>query len=273
MSNESGFPRFGLTRREAVKLGSAFVVTTLTASAFLRGDPVQAREHEASPSKEIIICVGTPESFSEDYEHQLKMLDPKLVDYFAAKEELDEAHILNAGERTYVISPVDSRNKESRNYENCTGIAIVGTDKHTGKNISLLTHQSVAISTRHKDAFQEDLSESLRQFIDRCIPGTIDAVIFGGYVSDVQHSRAPSHTITDEYVASVRIIASVFQEIAGFDPIVAIGPSRKPTEAASVILDTENRRIYMLRPEQPSSFDDSGFPASAVQKQKNRWEE
>src|SRR3989338_5814888 len=57
----------------------------------------------------------------------------------ASVEELEDVPIVRGGERTWVISPINEKDKYSEGYFICLGIIAVGRDRE-GKNISLLAH-------------------------------------------------------------------------------------------------------------------------------------
>ena len=110
------------------------------------------------------------------------------VNFSYSKQNIKENNMYNSGEKTYVISLCNNKNKYSDKYLNCTGLILVGEDKETGENISFLSHQNPEFFLKNetiKINFNKDLNENLDNIINRCTPGTIDAVILGGNEEEV----------------------------------------------------------------------------------------
>lgn len=56
----------------------------------------------------------------------------------------------------------------------------------------------------------------------------------------------------------------------GFEPVILTGPSVNLEYATNVYLDTQNRRLYLIRPEQPEhSTNNSYLPRDFKKNQKN----
>lgn len=249
----------------------------------------------------IVTCVGTREDFSHNKSWPARLADIVLVDYYGNSEYWTKLKQKSAGKETYVISALDSLNKESRNYADCTGIVAVGVDKETGKNISFLTHQDgKKILTADgplkevQKQFTADLRASLSELKDRSKEGSIDGVIFGGWAEGFGGGFYPYSA--EEYKRSVQLIGNLFEEVLQIDPDVAIGPNAEPTRSGyderdneiikdfdiQVVFDTINRRLYMVRPEQPTgaSHDphhpveqntNRTFKASQIEKEAKYW--
>jgi hypothetical protein len=151
----------------------------------------------------------------------------------------------------YMMSPIDSAIKFSTRYVDCTGVAVVGTDKETGKNISFLTHQNPAYFTYDSVNFLKDLGDRLQEIKERCEQGTIDAVLFGGKFSNVKEfADQPYHPIHDldkkRYLSSIKIVTAAIETGLGFSPTVISGPKINPARE-QVIFDTHERRLFLER--------------------------
>jgi len=236
----------------------------------------------------IVTCVGTQEDFSRNDSWPVRQTDTVLVDYYGNNDETwTRLKQKSAGRETYVISALDSFNKESRNYADCTGIVAVGVDKETGENISFLTHQDgKKILTADgplkevHEQFIADLRASLSELKDRSKTGSIDLVIFGGWAEGFGGGFYPYSA--EEYKRSVQMIGNLCEEVLQIDPDVAIGPNAEPTRDGydehgngtirdfdvQVVFDTINRRLYMVRPEQPTG--PSRDPHHPVEQNTNR---
>lgn len=180
------------------------------------------------------------------------------IDYYGDTVDLDVRNIRNAGARTYVISETNTKDKYSEEYANCTGVAFVGTDKDTGEQISFLSHQDPEIFLDlYKKRFKKDLASAIQTHRERSSPGTIDAVIFGG-------NR--SFGDLTEYAASIKNLSSICRKELGFDPTVLTGPNIAESGRTSAFLDTQNRRLYVVRPTQRENQTNESYLAEDVKK-------
>lgn len=169
---------------------------------------------------------------------------------------------------------IDARNKRSEGYLYCTGIAAVGVDAASGRNISFLTHQDtvdVTGRTDREEKFEDGLRELLQKFRARIRPGTGDVTIYGG-----RWEEDPEALYSASYRAVIEKIGGIVQETLGVDPYVAIGPnmSENSFEQVDVILDTEHRRLYIKRPDQstaPHTRNNVGFRASQLPELEKEW--
>ncbi len=187
----------------------------------------------------------------------------------APHEKYQDQNQLHANDRlftSYVISDVDGSNKESRNYGPCTGIVAVGLGKD-GKNISLLTHH--APMAFDKDDFFEGVADRLRKLQEEAVPGTVDVVIIGGNEYE-RRKFFIKNTDDSEYKKIAGQLAKLSRDILKVEPRL-FGPvvdNFTSSGATSVLLDTENRRLHMLRTEGKAAGDDFDRLASEVLKDK-----
>lgn len=221
--------------------------------------PKEKISHLKEGVKPIIACVGTEVDFAEcatplktiDYGDTVDLREAKAlvggyanVDYYAHPADLVDKEYKNSGEGSYVISTVDSKDKMSVSYANCTGVLVSGQDKETGENISFLSHQDPWFFVRNKektDKFTADLRGRLEELKSRSAPGTIDARILGGnYIARNQGSK-------EDYVKSIEILSDELTKTLGFEPTVISGPKLQGGQD-DVFFDNKNKRLYISRP-------------------------
>ena len=217
-------------------------------------------EHLRGEFSPIRVCVGNQEEHLVDYEAKLRMLilvrDAVAVNFGEPARNLDEKGFKNNGEETYVISTIDSKPKKSSGFVNCTGCIVVGVDKETGENISFLSHQDPTYFTDEGGiVFSEDLSESLLELKERSIEGSIDAIVIGGNILDLMHKNK---TFTKYYKDSTEFISTLIEKRLGFLPVISTQAKRNPG-FDSVLLDTENRRVYLFRESQLGEGDNEPY--------------
>jgi len=219
---------------------------------------------EAPHDMRITIAVG--ERNWAEQKRVSEELQPVAVEW-GIPPEIQRERGLAHGEMAYVLSKVDETNKESRSYGPCTGLAVVGQNKE-GRPISFLSHQTphtIDAESRFSEQFTHDLDEHLHALKEACKEGTIDVVIVGGStteyrslfgkkkISDATYGRV-AHSLTD----TVRKILMVEPRV--FGPTVN---SAESTGITDVILDTQNRRLYIWRT-QGQAFGDFDKPAGEI---------
>ncbi|MEK9160453.1 MAG: hypothetical protein AAB440_00235 [Patescibacteria group bacterium] len=261
------------SRRELL-FGAFALAATLRADTYLtaRGERASAHEQitEVPEAFRIKSRIREIDERYHEFEEQLReRLRPESL-YWAAHnlEELDRLGIRH-GElpAQYVISPASPANKESFDYANCLGIVVIGQHRDTGENISVLSHHPPR--SIHQ-GLSSALPEALREFAAQVEPGTVDAVIFGG-----RYSRTGSYngveSIEEEYLAMVDFLRTNIVENLHIEPNIPVGPNRNIERLARVIVDTQNRTIYLGRPPQPDGADKEGFLASEAREQLSDW--
>lgn len=250
---------------------------------------IEYKSHLIEGVYPIVACLTSPEDegFKEDllpiiegFKNSKEALD---VDWNMGKATLDKQGFLNEGSATYVISTIDSLNKFSEDFMRCTGLVVAGTEKRTGKRISLLTHQDpfYVLTILNKDKFTADLENRLYEMRRRCVEGTIDAVVVGGrYI--INGGDNDGANATEDYPASLELLGKEVEKVLGFEPTVINGPknirrlpnkSENPKEKIvhaldSVYYDTKNNRLYLVR---PKILNAKSFPASEVGKHVDEW--
>ena len=242
-------------------------------------------EHLNSGVRPIIACIGTPEQFqaesgkerdvfsrpefSEDYSTRTNTN----VNYFGNPDFLREQNFKTAGKESYFISPIDSSNKFSKSFRNCTGLVATGIDRKTGENISFLTHQDPKYFLRGAQTpdqgFIDDLRKQLQELKDRCLSGTIDAVIMGGdYFPESIHAFRQ-----EEYIRSIEVVAKETQDLLGFEPVVMMGPKKgvgSIDHKDDVFYDNNTRRLYIMREDAGKESLQSYLP-STIHEERKKW--
>jgi hypothetical protein len=245
-------------------------------------DPLKS-EHLKEGTSPIMVCVGTPEQFDENPGDEEKFfLREKSshsihnVDYFGDPSNLVEQGFKNAGRRSYVISPVDTLDKFSRTFKNCTGMIVTGQDKETGENISFMSHQYPGHFLLDDEAggkFGSDLRERLRELKEKSVDGTIDAVIVGGnYLKKAYFKRigeSDDAKFRHNYIDSIKLLSTEVQIVFGFEPVVITGP-KMVGGADDIFYDNKHRRLYAMRPEVGKKSTKSFMPKD-IETEAKKW--
>ena len=162
--------------------------------------------------------------------------------------ELDDVeNVIYDNENRYVISPVNEKRKFVGELNDCTSLIVTGIDKKTGNNVSFLTHMDPKKFLYEKrDAFLADLQQRLSEIKERCLPGTIDAVIVGGKYLPVVVNNKRIET-KQNYLDSIKLVSDETQKVLTFKPPIINGP--KMTDGSdNICFDTTNRQLYFMRP-------------------------
>lgn len=222
-------------------------------------------EHLAEGFRPITACVGTIKEHAEKISAIEDIENTGLnVDYFWNKETSGNNNLKNAGERTYVISPVDERSKFTETLRECTSLIAVGRGTE-GTELSFLTHQDPHEFLSWKlGKFTDHLKESLEELKKRCVAGSIDVVIAGGVIIDKNHDYLVN------YQKSLEILSGAVQESLGFVPTVVSGPKSGGDD--DIYFDTQNRRLLIVR-QLRALLHKEPFKAEtgAIEKMKGKW--
>lgn len=204
----------------------------------------------------------------EDFDDYSSLKTVHNIDWNSGTFNLDRQKFLHAGSTTYVMSTIDSFQKFSRDFIRCTGLVVAGVEKETGRKISFLTHQDPArFLSDLKYKFTADLEKRLEEMKKRCIPGTIDAVIVGGrYIHD--GGDESDAVVVEDYPASLEFLGQEVKKVLGFEPVVINGPKTVPEKVDSVYYNTENNRLYLIRPKVANA---KNFVPSDTNKHQNEW--
>jgi hypothetical protein len=175
------------------------------------------------------------------------------VNYFWESDYFNKHNMLSAWSRTYVFSDCDSLAKFSTWYMDCTWVVMIWNDKNTWKNISILSHQDPTFflkSETNKEIFIKDLLDRLRLIKSRSADSTIDISIFWWYFS----SDYPDFAYV-KYIESIKLLDEIIKNEFWFNPVIIMWPKLDRSDNhLEVHLDTENRHLYMVRPEQKDNI-------------------
>ena len=234
----------------------------------------------ASP---IMSAFGTQKMFRGDQHLEQIKDDGDAIDFFSGSQKRFGGKVF---EMAYAISTANEKDKWSMTYRNCTGVIVAGTDKTSGKQISLLTHQSPrelfhnALSgNKAYKKFIVDMKKSIGDLVSRCTPGSVDAVILGGNVA--HYSATDFQTMSEDYRKSIKLLGEVCTEKLGFEPVVLTGPnmdqSPNPFSQANnwdvdAYFDTQNRRLYLLRAEVKNNDLNHEYLPSELDTMRPQWE-
>lgn len=228
--------------------------------------------------------------FFKEFEKNAEFLDFRLnpEKFFSSKWNKNK-------DGTYLISPIDGKNKYSKDFLDCLSVCVVGKEIETGKNISFISHQNPEALFENRDIrerFEKDLKNRIREIVNRCGEGTIDVVILGGN-KDVEYNEYINSADTDKmnqqelydfmeknesgpfekYKKTIYLLDKIFLETLKLDPIVTCGPNSnikindlKSNNALDLYFNTYNRNIYIVRPKNEKVNDES-FLASDVDNQ------
>ncbi|MES2930451.1 MAG: hypothetical protein V4665_01570 [Patescibacteria group bacterium] len=209
----------------------------------------KASNHLEKGINPITVCIGDNSNHDIDYLFTKFKENKKTqnIKYAASSDYYKKENII-IDLSGYAISEGNEKNKYSEEYYNCIGMAIIGIDKKTNKNISILTHKFPAVFLQ-SDSLEKNFITQLKDLVSRCKLGTLDAVIFGGDKSDGNSLK--------EYLEAINTINKISKPILGFEPTISAAP--KYDGETSVYLDTENRRLYVNIPFHKDSkiYDDS----------------
>ena len=138
----------------------------------------------------------------------------------------------------YVISNIDSEDKYSEWYNNCTGIVLLWTDKDW-KQISLLSHQNPAHFLSDAN-FKNDIIKKLWQFSKKCIDWTINAfIVWWNVWTDLKDQT---------YSRSVWYLSKIIQDELNKKPII-LNPNNN-SWTVTVKVETWKNKIIILQPNQ-----------------------
>lgn len=241
-------------------------------------------EHLHKNIKPIIACVGNERQFINnpgDNPHFSARRDRLLraahnVDYYGNPKRLAENNFKNEGFNSYVISPIDSLDKFSDSFLNCTGLVATGQDKETGEEISFLSHEDPRyfLNNQNQDTFTDALNRRLHELKMRSTEGTIDAVIVGGnYFTDDSSIGDASKPYREDYLASIKLLSKEVSKVLGFEPVVITGPKTSPGRSKDhIYYDNKERRLYVERPVVGDASTES-YVASKLEEQEKKWNE
>jgi hypothetical protein len=181
------------------------------------------------------------------------------VDYEGYETDYEQTKMINRGEQTYVISQCTPEDKYSKNFYDCTSIILIGKSISSKKQLSIMTHQDPSkFLERHKEHFEYDLVRSIDMLKSKTEINSIDAVVLGG------------HDDLKVYQQSIKRIDEILLYELHSSPTVLTGPDLRggPTD---IFLDTQNRRVYVVRSYQYENTANHHFVPSEVDNKNQMW--
>lgn len=189
------------------------------------------------------------------------------VDYYADESYNTKNNITNAGVRTYVISPIDSSDKFSYSYRNCTGVIASGVSKESNRNISLMSHQDPESFLEDKKLlFIFNLMGRLKEFRNMVYDDSVECYIFGGnyLIRSLEHK--------DNYKKSIALLRDIIEETLEFTPMVIAGPNTKGGDQ-DVYYSTAKRELLILRSSASYNLQtEECFSSNLIQEQAEKWD-
>lgn len=164
-------------------------------------------------------------------------------------EMLDAAGHKHGGIDTYVISTVNGKDKKSRGYAGCTGIALVGYDPKLKQNISILIHNSppalgfgrFRLEGEKSDTqlkFEKHFNEVASRFMSNVDVHTVSAVVFGGRTD-------PNEDINFE--KNINEAKKLVRNVVGVEAGEVIAPNDGLDERIDAYLKTQERKLFISR--------------------------
>lgn len=208
--------------------------------------------HLSPGVKPILACVYPWEDRNKLFEGVTQICqEPEQVDYYADPQANHRRGHLHNGSQTYVISSVSGNVKISTTYKDCTGLVVVGDSSDGSGVLSLLTHQDPRHFVRGSGAMQKkwvtDVTTRLTELRDRCRAGSIDCLIVGGKFLSYDTLNKPD---LYDFSKSLECMHAVVVDTLGFEPVCLLPPGES-CEEADVILETQNKRLHVVRCQHP----------------------
>lgn len=138
----------------------------------------------------------------------------------------------------YVISNIDSEDKYSEWYNNCTWIVLLWKDENW-RHISMLSHQNPLYFLSDKN-FENDMIEKIRRFVKICKDWNIDVFIVGWNVWTSEKNQT--------HIDSVRYLSKIIQKELKKEPKV-LNPNND-NWSVTIKVETQQNRIIILQPKQ-----------------------
>lgn len=187
-------------------------------------------------------------------------------------EALEAEGFKDAGVGSYLISSIGERDWFSDRYMSCTGVVAIGRDAATGKEISFLSHQDpnyfVDGDKDKIEKFSAALSDSLKELGARSEKDSVEVLLVGGNFDP--HAAGGGDYKHDQYKRSIRALDQIIQGLTGVSPRVLTGPNNRVGSETVVVVETQKRKIWIDRSEQPPEFDQP-YVASDIDEAERKW--
>jgi hypothetical protein len=193
-------------------------------------------------------------------------------------ETLEAEGFKDAGVGSYLISSIGERNWFSDHYMSCTGVVAIGREAATegematGKEISFLSHQDPSYfvdgDQEKTETFSRALSDALKELVLRSEKDSVEVLLVGGNFNPKTASGGDYKH--DQYKKSIQALSEIIQAAMGFDPKVLAGPNNNVGSETVVVVETQKRKVWIDRSQQPPAFDQS-YSAADVDKEEKKW--
>lgn len=231
------------------------------------------REHLDARFSPIVVCVGTDYMYAGNLPEKVQTIyDPLLarqkkiegdttemlfklgvdnINYSATDEEKRKYQMNSSGPSEYVVSSVNTLDKYSGGFLNCFGMIVVGQDNDSGENISFGLHTPLYdVSGGNKQdipilhQMKVDLNTRLKEMKEKCVPGSIDAVILGGF---------DDRSIRERNNKLLGFLGNAVDTALNFHPVFIAGEKDKNSEQVfgsdAIFFESKDRRLFLIRPE------------------------
>ncbi len=227
-----------LSRRKLLGIGVGAAALSLGGRSIQEMPVPEAEIKEVLPEYRITTHVIPHNEFTEEVQKQFRELNALPIRFESKSTSSDPRGMyINEDNFSYVISPIDPQNKESYDYTNGLGLVVIGKDKETGENISILTHHPARAVF---DGLQRILPPTLRAFLSKAETGTIDAAIFGGVVD------GPGSPSEQEYDFMSDFLRTQVKDVFHIEPTIPLFASR--LNNVDALINTKERRLYIIQP-------------------------
>lgn len=157
------------------------------------------------------------------------------VNYTGMPNTLQKEGMVCPERLTYVISSCDARDKYTLSLDTCTSIIAIGTDKKTGEQISIVSHQDPSEFTKKwKSDWEKDIRSSLRQIKERCATESAQCFVVGGLFFEDDK----------EFTTSEDMINTACRDIFGTRPTRLSEPENR-TKSLHVFLSTQEKVLIV----------------------------
>jgi hypothetical protein len=160
----------------------------------------------------------------------------------------------------------------------CTGVVAIGREAATkgeiaaGKEISFLSHQDpnyfVDGDQEKREAFSRALSDALKELVSRSEKDSVEVLLVGGNFNPRAVSGGDYKN--DQYKKSIQALSEIIQAATGFDPKVLTGPNNNVGSETVIAVETQKRKVWIDRNQQPPAFDQS-YSASDIEEEEKKW--
>lgn len=212
--------------------------------------PVEAdvrREYLREDIQPIQTCIGTAEDWPEEEMARLEEKKSQAMEVKWSRNPvaLDKEGFKHDGHLTYVLSPVNEKDKTSEDFGPCIGIVVVGVDKETKKNISSMFHAQPYASLR-SPAIKNHMAERYAELKERCEPGTIDVGYFGGWGHATADDLRKFEVEEKEYENMIKLCNDTCERVLGLS-LIPLANTKHMWQYDTAFFDNEHRRLYIER--------------------------